>query len=398
MNRFEVEQDPKSRDTYYLNMGPQHPSTHGVMRIKLHLDGERIISAEPIIGYGHRAHEKMAENRDYIQFLPNPSRVDYLGGMIYNIGYCQAVERAMDIEIPERAEYIRIICNELNRISSHLLWLGTFLMDLGAFTPFLYAFDDREKILDILDRITGSRLTYCYARFGGVILDIDDIFLDNVSSFCTYFVERLKEYEKLVIGNVIFRERTIGVGIFAPDLVQKYAITGPCLRAMGHKHDVRRDEPYGIYDRFDFDVPTQTEGDCFARTLVRMEEMRQSIRIIEQAVSDVPDGLFLAARVPRRIRPPEGDYYFCVESPRITPGQLRHVHRKRRQRHPLSPQIANPIVFTHARRHGRYHARRCCSYFRQYRSTMPAVMAGTMLADAVAILGSIDIVVPEIDR
>ena len=374
-SRYEVEQDPKSRDTYYLNMGPQHPSTHGVMRIKLHLDGERIISAEPIIGYGHRAHEKMAENRDYIQFLPNPSRVDYLGGMIYNVGYCQAVERTMDIEVPERAEYIRIVCNELNRISSHLLWLGTFLMDLGAFTPFLYAFDDREKILDILDRITGSRLTYCYARFGGVILDIDDVFLDNVSNFCTYFVERLKEYEKLVIGNVIFRERTIGVGIFAPDLAQKYAITGPCLRAMGHENDVRKDEPYGIYDRFDFDVPTQTEGDCFARTLVRMEEMRQSIRIIEQAVSDMPDGLFLAARVPRRIRPPEGDYYFCVESPR---GNFGMYIASDGSDIPFRLKLRTPS-FSHI-------------------SAMPAVMASTMLADAVAILGSIDIVVPEIDR
>ena len=315
-NRFDVVQDPQSRDTYYMNMGPQHPSTHGVMRIKLHLDGERIISAEPIIGYGHRAHEKMAENRDYLQFLPNPSRVDYLGGMIYNVGYCQAVEQMLGIEVPERAEYIRIICNEMNRISSHLLWLGTFLMDLGAFTPFLYAFDDREKILDILDRITGSRLTYCYARFGGLSHDIDDTFLTQVSGFCTYFTDRLKIYEDLVIGNVIFRERSIGIGTFEQDLIQQYAITGPCLRAMGHANDVRKDEPYGIYDRFDFEVPTQTDGDCFARTLVRMDEMRQSIRILEQAVGDKPDGDFVASKVPKRIRPPEGDHYFCVESPR----------------------------------------------------------------------------------
>jgi NADH-quinone oxidoreductase subunit D len=208
-SRFDVVQDTESRDTYYLNMGPQHPSTHGVLRLKLHLDGETILSVEPVIGYGHRAHEKMAENRDYLQFLPNPSRVDYLSGMIYNIGYCQAIERAMGIEVPERAEYIRIIANELNRISSHLLWLGTFLLDLGAFTPFLYAFDDREKILDILDRVTGSRLTYCYGRFGGVVLDVDDTFLTQVAEYCTYFKTRFKIYEELVIDNVIFRERTI---------------------------------------------------------------------------------------------------------------------------------------------------------------------------------------------
>lgn len=373
--RFEIVQDPQSRDTYYLNMGPQHPSTHGVMRIKLHLDGERVLSAEPIIGYGHRAHEKMAENRDYLQFLPNPSRVDYLGGFIYNIGYCQAVEYILDIEVPERAEYIRILCNELNRVSSHLLWLGTFLMDLGAFTPFLYAFDDREKILDILDRITGSRLTYCYARFGGVTLDVDDVFLKSVSDFCTYFKERFKEYEELVIGNVIFRERSIGVGTFEQDLIQKYGITGPCLRAMGHAYDVRKDEPYGIYDRFEFDVPTQTESDCLARALVRMDEMRQSIRIIEQALSDIPDGPFINPKVPKRLRPAEGDYYFCVESPR---GSFGMYIVSDGTDIPYRLKLRTPS-FSHI-------------------SAMVDVMAGTMLADAVAILGSIDIVVPEIDR
>ena len=374
-SRFDVVQDTESRDTYYLNMGPQHPSTHGVLRLKLHLDGETILSAEPVIGYGHRAHEKMAENRDYLQFLPNPSRVDYLSGMIYNIGYCQAVERAMGIEVPERAEYIRIIANEMNRISSHLLWLGTFLLDLGAFTPFLYAFDDREKILDILDRVTGSRLTYCYARFGGVVLDVDDLFLEQVTGFCTYFKTRFAEYENLVIDNVIFRERSIGVGVFDQSLIQKYGVSGPCLRAMGHANDVRKDEPYGIYDRFDFDIPTQTESDCFARSLVRVEEMRQSVRIVEQAVKDIPDGPFVAPKVPKRIRPAEGEYHFSVESARgnfgmyiVSDGSDIPFRLKLR-----TPSFANM-------------------------ATMPDVMKGTLLSDAVAILGSIDIVVPEIDR
>lgn len=374
-SRFDVVQDTESRDTYYLNMGPQHPSTHGVLRLKLHLDGETILSAEPVIGYGHRAHEKMSENRDYLQFMPNPSRVDYLSGMIYNIGYCQAIERALGIEVPERAEYIRIIANELNRISSHLLWLGTFLLDLGAFTPFLYAFDDREKILDILDRVTGSRLTYCYGRFGGVVLDVDDTFLTQVADYCTYFKTRFELYEELVIGNVIFRERTIGVGVFEQDLVQKYGVSGPCLRAMGHKQDVRKDEPYGIYDRFDFDIPTQTESDCFARTLIRIEEMRQSVRIVEQAVKDIPEGPFMAPKVPKRIRPAEGEYHFSVESARgnfgmyiVSDGSDIPYRLKLR-----TPSFANM-------------------------ATMPAVMKGELLSDAVAILGSIDIVVPEIDR
>lgn len=374
-SRFDVVQDTESRDTYYLNMGPQHPSTHGVLRLKLHLDGETILSAEPVIGYGHRAHEKMAENRDYLQFLPNPSRVDYLSGMIYNIGYCQAIERALGIEVPERAEYIRTIANEMNRISSHLLWLGTFLLDLGAFTPFLYAFDDREKILDILDRITGSRLTYCYGRFGGVTLDVDDIFLTQVSEFCEYFKTRFDQYQNLVIDNVIFRERTVGVGIFGQDLIQKYGLSGPSLRAMGHANDIRKDEPYGIYDRFEFDIPTQKEGDCFARTLVRMDEMHQSVRIIEQAVKDIPDGPFMAAKVPKRIRPDEGEYHFCVESARgnfgiyiVSDGSDIPYRMKLR-----TPSFANM-------------------------ATMPDVMKGTLLSDAVAILGSIDIVVPEIDR
>lgn len=375
MNRLDVVPDPHSRDTYYLNMGPQHPSTHGVLRIKLHLDGETIISAEPVIGYGHRAHEKMAENRDYLQFLPNPSRVDYLSGMIYNIGYCQAVERMLAIEVPERAEYIRVIANELNRISSHLLWLGTFLLDLGAFTPFLYCFDDREKILDILDAVTGSRLTYCYGRFGGLVQDVDDTFLKDTENFCKHFKGRMHDYQAFVIDNVIFRERTVGVGVFHPDLLKDYAISGPCLRAMGFAHDVRKDEPYGIYDRFEFDIPTATEGDCFARSVVRMEEMTQSMRIIEQAVSAIPEGPIMAAKVPKRIRPPEGDYNFSVEAARgnfsmyiVSDGSDIPFRLKMR-----------PPSFVHI-------------------STMPKVMAGTLLSDAVAILGSIDIVVPEIDR
>src|SRR5690606_5517438 len=200
----------EDQETYYLNMGPQHPSTHGVLRLRMHLAGEQIISAEPIIGYSHRAHEKMAENRNYLQFYPNTGRIDYLSAMIYNVGYCQAMETILGIQVPERAEFLRIIACELNRISSHLLWFGTYLLDVGGITPFLYCFDDREQVLNALDMISGSRLTYCYGRIGGVTLDGDDNFLNAVDKFCKRFRARLKEYHTLVTENVIFRRRTIG--------------------------------------------------------------------------------------------------------------------------------------------------------------------------------------------
>lgn len=372
---MELVQDPENRDTYYMNMGPQHPSTHGVLRLRLHLNGERILHVDPVIGYGHRAHEKMAENRDYLQFLPNTSRIDYLSGMIYNLGYCQAIEKAMQIEVPERAEYIRIICGEMNRISSHLLWFGTYLLDLGGITAFLYAFDDREKILDILDSVTGSRLTYNYGRFGGVSMDVDDTFLRSVADFSEYFRKRIEEYHKLVTHNVIFRHRTRGVGVMGADLALDYAVTGPCLRAAGIASDVRKDEPYGIYDRFDFDVVTAEGGDCFARHMVRMGEMEQSLGIIEQAVRDIPEGPVLAPKVPKRIRPPEGEHYFAVEAAR---GHFGMYIRSDGTDVPVRQKLRTPS-FVHV-------------------STMPAVLPGTMLADTVAILGSIDIVIPEIDR
>ncbi|MDK2971411.1 MAG: NADH-quinone oxidoreductase subunit [Candidatus Sumerlaeota bacterium] len=367
--------DDEDRDTFYLNMGPQHPSTHGVLRLRLHLKGETILAAKPIIGYSHRAHEKMAENRNYIQFLPNPSRVDYLSGMIYNIGYCQAIEKAIGLEVPERAEYIRVICCELNRISSHLLWFGTYLLDLGGVTPFLYCFDDREKILDLLDLVSGSRLTYCYGRFGGLVNDVTDEFLEGVAAFCKSFPERIREYHKLVTNNVIFRKRTVGVGVIGPELANDFALTGPTLRAMGKPHDVRRDEPYGIYSKFDFDIPTRENSDCFDRYMVRIEEMEQSVRIVEQALSALPDGDIIAKKVPRKIAPPKGEYYFAVESARghfgmfIVSDGTEIPYRI----HLRTPSFANL-------------------------ATMRTVLPGTLMADTVAILGSIDIVLPEIDR
>jgi len=362
-------------ETYYLNMGPQHPSMHGVLRLLLRLQGERILDAEAIIGYAHRAHEKMAENRSYLMFLPNTSRVDYLSGMIYNIAYCQAMEKILEIEVPERVEYIRIIVCELNRISSHLLWFGTFLLDLGGITPFLYCFDDREQILDILDRVTGSRLTYSYGRFGGVTADVDDPFLSQTTAFLARLRSRMPEYHALVSSNIIFRQRCEGVGIIDRETALRYGVTGPMLRAAGVPYDVRKAEPYGIYDQFDFDVPTQQRGDNLARYRVRVAEMEQSCRIIEQAVSRIPSGPIMAGKSKKKPKPPAGEHYFAVESARghfgmyiVSDGSDIPARIKLR-----TPSFSNL-------------------------SCMPEVLAGTMVADTIAIVGSIDIIVPEVDR
>lgn len=366
---------PNEDEMYYLNMGPQHPSMHGVLRLLLKLQGEEIVTAEPIIGYAHRAHEKMAENRSYIMFLPNTSRVDYLSGMIYNLAYCEAMEKILDIEVPERAQYIRTIANELNRISSHLLWFGTFLLDLGGVTPFLYCFDDREEILETLDRVTGSRLTYSYGRFGGVTMDVDDEFLAAVRAVVKRIRERIPMYLSLVYDNVIFRERCEGVGVMKGDVLRKYGITGPPLRAAGIAYDVRRAEPYGIYDRFDFEIPTRTVGDCMARFEVRVDEMEQSCRIIDQAIEGLPEGPIMPGRMKKRFKPPKGEFYFAVESARghfgmyiVSDGTDNPSRIKLR-----TPSFSNL-------------------------SSMPEVLRGTFVADTIAIVGSIDVVMPEIDR
>ena len=366
---------PSDGDIYYLNMGPQHPSMHGVLRLVLKMRGEQILEAEPVIGYSHRAHEKMAENRNYLMFLPNTSRIDYLSGMIYNLGYCQAIEKILGLEVPERAEYIRVIASELNRISSHLLFFGTFLLDIGGITPFLYCFDDREEILDILDRATGSRLTYCYGRFGGVTMDIDDVFVERTRAFIQRLRERMPEYMKLVRDNVIFKQRTVGVGVMSKEICFDYGVTGPCLRASGVAYDVRKAEPYGIYDRFDFDVPTREEGDCYARFLVRIDEIWQSVRIIEQALDGLPEGLIMPAKPKKKFKPAAGEYYFAVESAR---GQFGMYIVSDGTDTPVKMKLRTPS-FSNL-------------------SSMPDVLADTPVADTITIVGSVDVVMPEIDR
>jgi NADH-quinone oxidoreductase subunit D len=361
--------------TYTLNLGPQHPSTHGVLRVLLEMDGEFITKAEPVIGYGHRGHEHMAENRNYTQFLPNMGRVDYLHALAYNQAYCMAVEKLLGLTVPERAEFIRVICSELNRITSHLLWFGAYLMDLGAFTPFLYCFDDRENILDLLDRITGSRLTYCYYRFGGVPSDIDDEFIAGCRAFVKRLRSRWKDYDDLVTKNVIFINRTRDVGLITREQCLKYGVTGPNLRGSGIPYDIRKSEPYSAYPRFDFEIPIGTRGDIYDRYLVRLAEMEQSLRIIEQACDQLPDGPIMAEKVPKRVKPAAGEVYQAVETARgefgvyiVSQGDVKPYRIKLR-----TPSFANMSLF-------------------------PDIVVDTLVADLVAILGSIDVVIPEIDR
>jgi NADH-quinone oxidoreductase subunit D len=365
-------------DTYTLNMGPQHPSTHGVLRLKVTLRGERAVAVEPVIGYGHRAHEKMAENRTYAQFLPNTSRQDYLAGLIYNFAWVEAVEKLAQIPVPERAQVARVILAEFNRLSSHLLWVGSFLHDLGATTPLVYCFDDREAVVLLLESVTGSRLTYCTGRFGGLSQDLDPDFPRRARAVLAKLKARWPEYEDLIDGNPIFRERARGVGVFTLDQLRSYGVTGANLRAAGVPYDVRKVEPYGAYPRFTFEIPTATESDALARYHVRVREMRQSVRIIEQALEVLPEGPILSQPglgSKRKLKPPVGTVYHAVESPR---GHYGILIVSEGATEPWRVKLRTPS----------YHNLQL----------LVEVMPGHFVADLIAILGSIDIIVPEIDR
>lgn len=363
------------QETFVLNLGPQHPATHGVLRVKLEMDGEFITRAEPVCGYIHRMQEKMAENRTYAQYLPNTSRIDYLSAMTYTHAFVGAVERAAKLTVPPRAEYIRVITSELNRISSHLVWWGAFLLDLGGFTPLLYAFDDREKILDLLEAITGARLTYSYYRIGGLYNDVDDDFLRGTRAFVEHMRPRLKMYRELVTENIILRKRLEGIGPISSEMCRKYGATGPVIRGSGVAYDVRRAEPYSAYSEFAFDIPQFPEGDSLARYHVRMEEIVQSLRIIEQAVDRLPGGLVMAEKVPRVLKLPAGDYCYAVEAARGR-FMVRLVSDNKEIPYRLklrTPCLSNLSLFEEASQ-------------------------GMLLPDALALMGSLDLVIPDIDR
>jgi NADH-quinone oxidoreductase subunit D len=362
-------------ETFVLNLGPQHPATHGVLRVKMTMDGEYIVRAEPVCGYIHRMQEKMGENRTYAQYLPNTSRVDYLSAMHYTHAFVGAVERAAKLQVPPRAEYIRVITSELNRISSHLVWWGAFLLDLGGFTPLLYAFDDREKILDLLEGICGARLTYCYYRFGGLCNDVDEQFIQGTREFVKHMRPRLKMYRELVTGNIILRKRLEGIGPISAEMCRKYGASGPVMRGSGIGYDVRRAEPYSVYPELQFDIPVFHETDSMARYLVRMEEMVQSLRIVEQALDKLPTGPVMAEKVPRVLKLPAGDVCYAVEAARgrfmvrIVSDNKEAAYRVKLR----TPCLSNLSLFEEASR-------------------------GMLLPDALALMGSLDLVIPDIDR
>jgi NADH-quinone oxidoreductase subunit D len=364
-----------------INMGPQHPSTHGVLRVELILDGEIVVDAIPHIGYLHRCFEKHSESmNDYQQVVPYVDRMDYVAAIANELGYAVAMERMLGIEVPERVEYIRVIFAELQRIASHLVAIGTYGLDIGAFTPFLHCFRDRERILDIFESTCGARLLYNYIWVGGLSHDVASNFKEKVRDFIKYFPPKIKEYNDLLTYNKIFIDRTADVGVLPAEVALNYAASGPVLRGSGVNWDLRRNDPYSIYEKFDFDVVVGkgemgTVGDCWDRYIVRVREMEQSIRIIEQAVEQMPDEGDVKAAVPKRIRPPEGEIYARSETPR---GELGYYIISDGSMSPYRVKARSPCFVN--------------------LSLLPAISRGSMVADMVAIVGSIDIVLGEIDR
>ena len=384
-----------------LNMGPSHPATHGVLRLKLEMDGEIITKAEPDVGYLHRGDEKIAENMTYNQFIPYTDRLDYLAPLANNVHYVLAVEKLIGVEekIPERCQYIRTICCELARVSAHLLGLGAFAMDTGAFTVFLHTFTEREKIYYLIEALTGARFTTSYTRVGGLARDLPEGWLDELSKFLDEVEVNFDETEKLLTRNPIFLERTQDVGVISREDAIDFGLSGPNLRGSGVEHDVRRASPYMIYDRFDFEVPIGTKGDCYDRYAIRILEMRESVKILRQCIKDIPKGPVNVADGKIVLPPkdkvmtsmeelihqfmivtqgqdaPTGEVYFGAENPK---GELGFYinslgggtpHRLKIR----APSFVNLSILSH-------------------------MLPGHMMADVVAILGSLDFVMGECDR
>jgi NADH-quinone oxidoreductase subunit D len=385
-----------------INMGPQHPSTHGVLRVILELQGETVTGMDIVPGYLHRGVEKIGENRRYHQFVPYTDRNDYLAAPSNNLGYVLAVEKLLGVTVPERAQWFRMILAELTRIASHLVWLGTHAMDIGAISMSLYTFRERELILDIFEQWCGARLTTNAMEICGFQRDIPDGLLDNVKAFCKIFPARQQEYDDLLSANPIWIGRTKGVGYLPPDVAISLGVTGPCLRGAGVNYDLRKQQPYLLYDQVDFDVPLgdPAESDCYERYLVRMEEMRQSIRIIEQCLERIPRTGPMMADEPKYAMPPHGamkytaeamqrhfvltikgfnppvgEVYQAVESPK---GELGYYIVSQGDPMPYRLRIRAPSFINLA--------------------SLPVMALGGMVADTVALIGTIDIVLGEVDR
>jgi NADH-quinone oxidoreductase subunit D len=357
-----------------LNMGPQHPSTHGVLRVILKLDGEKVLGTECIIGYLHRGVEKIGENRTYTMFNPYVDRMDYVAAVSNGLGYCETVEKLLSVEAPPRAQYIRVILTELCRISSHQVWLGTHALDIGALTPLFYAFRDREEILKIFEKYCGARLTTHAFRIGGCIYETYDGFEQDVKKFCEFFIPKLDEYEELLTTNRIWLTRTKGVGILNPEDCIALGVTGPVLRASGVKWDLRKAQPYEGYQNFDFEIPTGVNGDTYDRYLVRVAEMRQSVRILQQAIESIPTGPIMA-KVPKVIKPPVGEVYHSIEAPK---GELGYFIVSDGSTQPYRVRVRPPSFVN--------------------LQALDKMVRGLLVADVVAVIGTLDIVLGEVDR
>lgn len=361
-------------DEYTINMGPQHPSTHGVLRFELSLEGETIRKVKPHCGYIHRGIEKMCEQSTYQQIIHLTDRMDYLSAHINNEAVSLCVENALGIEVPQRAVVIRTILSELNRIASHQLWWAAFGMDLGALTTFFYGLRDREHILDIFEETTGSRLLQSFLCPGGLMNDVHPNFVMRIKEFITYFRKKLPEYDQLLTGNIIFTERTKNIGVMTREQAIAYGVTGPSGRGSGFSCDVRKLQPYSAYDRVEVNEILRTEGDTYARYLVRMDEMRESLKLLEQLIEMIPDGDYTAKMKPI-IKLPEGEFFQSVETAR---GELGVHIISRGDKYPYrmhfrSPNFSNLFI-------------------------IDELAKNTKIADLVAISGSLDLVIPDIDR
>jgi NADH-quinone oxidoreductase subunit D len=362
-------------EPFVLNMGPVHPSTHGVYRMRVTLDGEVVVDLEPVVGYLHRGIEKLAEERTYTGVIPLTDRLDYISSMSNNLAYVLAVEKLAGIKVPERAEYLRVIMAELQRIANHLIATGSFFNDCGAyFTPFLHMYREREKIVDLFEMVSGQRLTYNYMRVGGVSQDIPEEFLPAMDRLLAQMHRSIDEFDRFLKENEILLARSKGVGILTKEKAINCSITGPVLRASGVKWDLRKADPYSIYDRFEFDIPTGSAGDCYDRYRVRIEEIRQSLRIIEQALKQLPSGS-IRAEVPHLVRPPVGEAYAHIESPK---GELAFYLVSDNSVAPYRCHIRPTSLLN--------------------LSALRDMVIGWKIADLIIIFGSIDICLGEVDR
>lgn len=357
-----------------LNMGPQHPSTHGVLRVLLKLDGETVVDLDCDIGFLHRGVEKIAEQDNYAMITPYWDRLDYVAAVSGDLCYVEGVEKLLQVEVPRRAEYLRVILTELQRIASHLLWLGTHAIDIGAVTVLLYCFREREEILKIFEDFIGARLTAHAFRIGGLWWDVYPEFEQRVRDFLKIFPDRINEYETLLNTNRIWLSRTVGIGVLPAEEAINLSLTGPVLRGSGVNYDVRKAQPYSAYADFDFEIPLGENGDTYDRYLIRCEEMRQSVRIIEQALDGLPEGPVMA-KVPKVIKPPAGEVYHAIEAPK---GELGVYLVSDGTGKPYRMRIRPPAYIN--------------------LQSLRRMAIGHLVADVVAIIGTIDIVLGEVDR